>query len=97
MVSHWFDYGPLRTYEITWKSGHVETVQGHQVTFDSWRLNSSYSGLFGGTATITGLDPRFSVHGEFDGHWRLVVTAPESELHSIRDITGSEIIPDSSS
>lgn len=80
------DYGPLRTYEVTWKSGHVETLTGHQVTCGSWGL-----GNWPGNA---GRENRFSIHGEFGGRWRLVLTAPEAELHSIRDVTGSEIIPD---
>ena len=92
-----YDYGPLRLYEITWKSGHVETVQGHQVTFDSYRIGGSgfLSSLLGGVATETRHEPepRFAIHGMFDVHWRLVLTAPEAELHSIRDVTGREAIP----
>ena len=33
-----FDYGPLQTYEITWKSGHVERLQDRKST----RQNSSH-------------------------------------------------------
>lgn len=88
-MSELHDYGPLRTYELTWRLGHIETVQGHQVTFDSHRT-SVMTGLFGPpVATATGQEtpPRFAIHGEFDGHWRLVITAPEADLLSIRDVT----------
>lgn len=89
-----YDYGPLRTYEITWKSGHIETVQGHQVLFDSVKLQGS--SLFGdvlGTRTREELPPKFHIHGSFDGRWRLVMAALESELMSIRDVTDREVIP----
>lgn len=92
-----YDHGPLRTYEITWKSGHVETVQGHQVTFDSHRIHvdSLFGGAFGTTATaVSHVEPRFSIHGEIDGHWRLILTAQEADLLSIRDVTGQEAIPE---
>ena len=94
-----YDYGPLRTYEIAWKSGHVETVQGHQVLFESHRLGGHdfLSSLFGTVATETRRepDPRFTIHGMFGDHWRLIITAPEAELHSIRDVTDREPIPGS--
>lgn len=84
MTDH--DYGPLRTYEITWQTGHIERVQGHQVLFDS---------AVEGFPTLEGHvihyeHPRFQVHGEFDGHWRLVIAAPEADLLSIRDVTERE-------
>lgn len=85
-----YDYGPLRTYEITWKSGHVETVQGHQITLDSWRagMRSPY-----GDTIVTSTADRFSVHGMFGEHWRLMLTAPEADLLYIRDVTDRESIP----
>lgn len=91
-MSH--DYGPLRTYEITWKSGHIETVQDHQVLFDSDRASfrSAFDGILG-TATRADLPPRFTIHGQFDEHWRLVLTAPEADLLSVRDVTGREQMP----
>lgn len=89
-MSH--DYGPLRTYEITWKSGHVETVQGHQVMFDSTKRDFGLA--LGGVATAhASLPPRFTIHGSFDGQWRLMLTAPEADLLSIRDVTDRESIP----
>lgn len=92
-MSERYDYGPLRAYEITWRSGHVETVQGHQVLFDSHKLESAslLGSLLGGVEvdTQTRRDPRFYIHGEFDGRWRLVLSAPEAELHTLRDVTSS--------
>ena len=82
------DYGPLRTYEITWKSGHIETVQGHQVMFGSSRLEA-LTMLPGPLPTIP---PRFTIHGEFDGFWRMVISAPEEDLISVRDVTDREQI-----
>jgi hypothetical protein len=90
------DYGPPRTYEVTWKTGHIERFQGHQVTFGSDRQNvgSLLGGMFGAVATSAEtLPPRFTIHGQIDGHWRLVISAPEADLSSIRDVTDSEILP----
>lgn len=98
-----YDYGPLRTYELTWKSGHIETVQGHQVIFGSDKAFGDVfaaSLLGGGGLSLPSApaadrpDLRFTIHGEFDGHWRLVLSAPEKELHMLRDVTGrAEEIP----
>lgn len=77
------DYGPLRTYEVVWVSGHIDTVQGHQV-----HLGSSPA-LFGDR---DGLPPRFSIHGEFDGHWRLVLSGLTADLVTVRDVTEAEQI-----
>jgi hypothetical protein len=89
-----YDHGPLRSYELVWRSGHIETLQGHQVLFDSHRIEGRdfLASVFGGVATETrgAPDPRFYVHGEFDGRWRLVLSAPESELHTLRDVTDRE-------
>lgn len=73
------DYGPLRTYEITWQNGHVEKVQGHQVQF-------SGGGMFGEPEP-----KRFTIHGMFPGrHWRLVISAPEEDVRIVRDVTEGE-------
>ncbi|MCW2903356.1 MAG: hypothetical protein JWO67_5621 [Streptosporangiaceae bacterium] len=73
-----FGHGPLQTFEITWQNGHVEKVQGHQV---------SHSGgaLFGERGPR-----RFAIHGDFDGHWTLVITAPEDDTRIIRNVTAGE-------
>ena len=74
-----YDHGPLQTYEVTWKTGHIETVQGHQVLIES----------MGFTPTE---NPCFTIHGMFGTHWRLVLRAPESEVHTIRLVTSAERI-----
>jgi hypothetical protein len=68
------DYGPLRTYEITWRNRPPEIVQGHQVLFES--------GGFEPRA-----EPKFRIHGMFGTHWRLMIMAPEADVICIRDVT----------
>ncbi|KAB2347300.1 hypothetical protein [Actinomadura rudentiformis] len=82
-----YDHGPLRTYEIVWRSGHVETVQGHQVSFSGGQY-----ALFdnGPKAPV-----RFHIHGQFDGHWRLVLAELEDDVAIIRDVTEPEQIKSS--
>lgn len=75
------DYGPLRTYEITWRSRPPEMVQGHQVTFGSLGLT-----MFG--PARNDLPPRFHIHGMWPGgRWRLVITGLEADVICIRDVT----------
>lgn len=82
-MSH--DYGPLRTYEITWTSGHVERIHGHQVTWPP-----SAPPLFGTTRTHTAR--RVMVHGHVDGEWRLLLAAHPDDIRTVRDITHGEHI-----
>jgi hypothetical protein len=77
-----YDYGPLQTYEITWQSGHVERLQGHQISYTGGAIEA----LFGRPEKPR----RFTIHGEFDGHWRLVITAPEDDVRIIRNVTAGE-------
>lgn len=78
-----YDHGPLRSYEITWHSGHVETIRAHQV---SWP--NAMSQMLGEPAL-----PRIiQFHGEIDGQWTLVLHADESEIRTIRDVTVAEVI-----
>lgn len=73
------DYGPPRTYEITWRGRPPEMVQGHQVTFDS------HGSIL---RPPSDLPPKFHIHGMFpERRWRLIVSAPEADLISIRDVT----------
>lgn len=74
------EYGPLRTYEVTWADGRRETVQGHIVQFDT-------SSLFG--ASVPGR-PRFAIRGEFGGHWRFVLGGFADDVKSVRDVTDRE-------
>jgi hypothetical protein len=77
-VSH--NYGPLQTFELTWKSGHIEQAQGHQVIFESMGF-------------VPTENPRFMIHGMFDGHWRLVICAPETDMISVRNVSEQEARP----
>ncbi len=86
-----FDYGPVQTYEIVWRSGHVETVLAHQVT---WPQNGT--SLFGGSiAMMTGRAGTSQVqfHAMLDGRWRLTLAADEEDLRTIRLITTPESLP----
>jgi hypothetical protein len=73
MTEH--DHGPLRSYQVTWRSGLIEVVQGQQVTFDSLGFLSAPA-------------PWFRIHGQSGTHWRLVLAGPEEDITSIRDVTG---------
>ena len=70
-----YDYGPLRTYEVHWRTRPPEIVQGHSVLFDS--------GGFMNMPTT----PRFRIYGMFGAQWRMVLMGPEEDVTCIRDIT----------
>lgn len=83
-----YDYGPLRTYEVTWADGRTETVQGHSVVFDS------KPGVF--DDDDPGSKRRFAIRGEFDGHWRFVIGGFADDVKQVRDITpaaGQAVLP----
>ena len=73
------DYGPPASYEVTWLSGHVETINAHQVSWPG-------TALFGSSPR----DPWVRFHADVDGQWRLVLQARETDLRSIRDVTSAE-------
>jgi hypothetical protein len=73
-----WDYGPLESFEVTWASGHVEVIQAHQVCTP---LNAMF-GPPGGQ--------RWTFHGEFDGQWRLLLTAGEKDILRVRNVTRTE-------
>lgn len=76
-------YGPLRTYQITWKSGHIEEVQGHQVHI------TGGDDMFGHN---TRRPVRFTIHGMFPGRdWRFVISGLEDDVLTIRDVTKPEV------
>lgn len=77
-----FDYGPLRTFEVVWKSGHVETVQGHRVHFSG----GESAAIFGSRER----PGRFKVYGDFPDGWRLVLMGLEDDVVTIRDVTVPE-------
>lgn len=84
-MSDFYTDKPARTYEITWQSGHVETVTAHQVTWP------------GAGAAIFGIrdsrPPRVQFHAEIDGIWTVTLSAPEEDIRIIRDVTVGEAIP----
>jgi hypothetical protein len=71
-----YDYGPLRTYEVTFLGRPPEIVQGHSVLFDS-----------GGFMLRPEQICRFRIYGMFGEHWRMVLMGLEDDVASIRDIT----------
>ena len=74
MADH--DYGPLRTYEVTWLNRQPEIVQGHSVLLDS-----------GGFMNVPSR-PKVRIYGMFPGgHWRMVLMGLEEDIASIRDVT----------
>lgn len=78
-MSERYDHGPLVTYEIIWRSGHVERIEAHQVL---WPQTPSIL-----SAPATDATPRVLFHGSFDGRWRLVLVADEADLLSVRDVS----------
>jgi hypothetical protein len=82
-----YEYGPLDTYEITWMSGHIETIRAHQVSY-SGRANM----LFGGVATDQGASC-IEFHGCINRRWCLVLRAREEDIRSVRLVTGGEVLP----
>jgi hypothetical protein len=85
MTAH--DRGPLQRYQVTWRSGHIEEVAAHQVT---WPMDMP--DLFG-TMTKTKDAPRVMFHGEIEGHWRLILVADAADLLSVRLVTDVEATP----
>lgn len=79
-----YDYGPLDTYEVIWKSGHVERVQAHQVMWP--RAIDLFS---------EGRPKRehVMIHGKIDGRWKLVLSALPEDIVTIRLVTADESVP----
>lgn len=75
-----FARGPLRRYEVTWNSGHVETIEAHQV---------SWPNAFSITPDES-REPWIRFMGEVAGQWTLVLQAREPDLRSVRDVTNAE-------
>jgi hypothetical protein len=72
------DYGPLLSFQITWRSGHIETVMAHQVL---WPVDPS---PFGEPQTGR---PRVLFHGEVGGRWGLILAADEADILSVRRVS----------
>ena len=83
-MSATYDHGPLDDYEVTWLNGAVDRFKAHQVT--------STGGL--SFIDVGPLKPRRVLfHGEFDGQWRLVFSALEDDIRTIRNLTRCEETP----
>ena len=82
-MSATYDHGPLDDYEVTWLNGAVDRFKAHQVT---------HTGL-----SIIDTGPprahRILFHGEFDGQWRLVFSALEDDIRTVRNLTRCEETP----
>lgn len=83
-----YDHGPLETYEICWTSGHVERIQAHQVLMPPEEMPFGLGGgIFGRTQTEVKPRRGWAFHGEFDGRWTLVLSAPAEDIRSVRNVT----------
>jgi hypothetical protein len=94
-VSRGYGRGPLQSYEITWMSGHVETIQAHQVDLPQRSAFLAHDAL--GVTAATDDRSRVEVHAEIDGRWLLVLFAPEKDIRTIRLVTGGEPVPERAS
>jgi hypothetical protein len=79
-----YDHGPLQTWQLIWKNGHVEEVRAHQCLLPI--SNPFFSDHEHERNRVT-------FHGEIDGHWKLVLDVDYSEIASIRLVTQPESIP----
>jgi hypothetical protein len=84
-----FKHGRPDVYEITWMSGHVERVLAHQVVYP--QAGMMLGSAFGLTAEPGA--PRVRMHAEINGQWRLVLTAREEDIRSLRLVTDGEPFP----
>lgn len=85
------NYGRPDHYEITWMSGHIETVPAHQITYPHQGL--AMVGFRSFDTTPDHGEPRVQIHAELNGRWVLVLSALEEDIRSMRLVTGGEQIP----
>lgn len=86
-----FKYGRPDLYEITWMSGHVETVIAHQVSYPHRGI--FMTGLLSGNTQAEGGAPRMQMHAEINGRWCLTLSAREEDIRTVRLVTDAERIP----
>jgi len=84
-----FDHGPIQTFEITWKTGHIERIQAHQVSWPN-NMQNVLEGL--GVATKTRRDPRVDFHVDLDGRWTLMLSALVEDIRTIRNVLTEDAI-----
>lgn len=82
---------PPQVYEVTWKTGHVETVIAHQVLHDTQRLSFAMVGE--GQVASHSEGARIKFHAEIDGQWMLQLSALEEDIRTIRNVTNGERTP----
>lgn len=85
-----FKHGRPDVYEVTWMSGHVETVLANQVTYPHAGLVMAAEVI--GFAAQPGA-PRVQMHAEVDGRWTLTLSAREEDIRTLRLVTGGEPVP----
>lgn len=81
-----FEYGEPTTYEITWKSGHVERIKAHQVTWPNNMAN-----LFRRDDQPE-KPQRIMFHAEINGQWTLQLMTFEDEIRSIRNCATEDVV-----
>lgn len=89
-MSH-YDNIPPQVYEITWQSGHVETVIAHQVSHDTLKMRVAAIG--DGSFASDSEGARIKFHAEINGQWTLQLSAHEADIRTIRNITRGEQAP----
>lgn len=83
MSSSYYANIPAREYEITWRSGHVETVKAHQV------LVPTGGSLFGSVPERR----RYIFHAEINGTWTLVLDADADDVRTVREKSSENVAP----
>lgn len=90
-----YDYGPVQTYEITWRTGHVEQVLAHQVSWPTKGIAVA-AGLYSDMVTTVDQQLNYSqiqFHAMLNGKWLLTLAADEDDIRTIRLVTTPEAIP----
>lgn len=88
------DRGEPDVYELTWQTGHIETVLAHQVAWPGTGMALVRAGmLFGAGDGPPEAPRRITFHAEIDGRWTLTLSAIEDDIRTIRLVTRAETIP----
>ncbi|HKW93131.1 MAG TPA: hypothetical protein VJX92_14640 [Methylomirabilota bacterium] len=90
-MSSYYEGVPPQVYEITWQTGHVETVIAHQVSHDSLRTRVAAIGE--GAFATDSEGARIKFHAEVGGQWTLQLSAYEADIRTIRNVTRGEQVP----
>ncbi|MFE9328361.1 hypothetical protein ACIHDR_46815 [Nocardia sp. NPDC052278] len=80
-MSDTFDYGPLDTYKITWSDGRITYLQAHQITVPHPVSTSIFPGRNKG---------RWTIHSQIQGRWTLILTVPDKDIRSVRNMTHTD-------